>query len=247
MTTTMEQESAHDFYTLEELHLVEPLIEEPEILSNWKLNRLFGTLIVAQALEERRTFDGTPRVIGADEDGKAIESPNYKLDTMKATKAQKELHNQMRRDGIYNKDEHDIRTKWGRIWSALRIDEIPTAIIYPLAGVHDFFGNTRTLLPAELESPQFYRALELQEVTKEEFLKHIRVGVINVTQAFGVTELTTQENFDILVMSVMIDPDNPNYPSKTDMIKGTVKDICSKIKREVRKEIAKRKAAKLEK
>lgn len=235
MSIAIERLSAPEFYPEESRLPIEAPAEVLSIPSKWEVTRLFGMLMIAQYFEERGTFDGTMRVIGADEYGNAIESPNYKIDTMGITEQQKEVHNQMRRDGTFIKGVHDKRTKIGRFLAAFRIDEIPTAIIYPLAGVHKFYGNTRALLASELESPQFYTALERRGATKEQFLRNIRVGVVNVTQAFGVTELTTQDDFDTLVMSVLLDQNDTNYPSKTQMNIGTAKDIFSKIGREIRK------------
>lgn len=233
MSTAIEQESAPDFYRPDEYQVIEPVIDQIVPLPIWKVNRLFGLLMVAQYLEEKQKFDGTPRVFGADQAGNPIESPNYKIDTMGISAAEKEVHNQMRRAGTFIKGVHDKRKGWGRFLAATRIDEIPTALIYPLAGVHKFYGNTRPLLPAELESPQFYNALQIFGVTKAEFLSKIRVGVINVTQAYGVTEMITQADYDTLVMSVIIDPADPDYPSKTRMTVETAKDIVKKIGREI--------------
>lgn len=129
---------------------VQDEVEPQTQLSNWRITRLFGGLMIAQALTEHGIFDDTPRIYGVQDSDELLTLPHYKVRTMTdEVKAQAEYYRSI---GEFVKGVHDKRPGIRGLLAKLSLDEVP---VYPLMGgswlvrrrAPTAFGGTRKPRP----------------------------------------------------------------------------------------------------
>lgn len=212
--------------------------EEITQLPKWKLELFFGAMIVCDVLAEHTILDKTKRVLGRNALGEIIETEYYKPRTMPVqNEIEKAILKQKKADGTFIKGVDDKRTRLGSVIELFKIDEIFTTLLYPGLNVIKKWGNSRMIMMDDTKNPLFIQALEERGKTMEDFFDHYDPGGINIPQAFGITELKSIEDHQILMKSVFMEKDDPEYPSKFKMVYGTVRAQSKKIFQKIKSKI----------
>ena len=197
-------------------------IQSQTQIHNWRINLLFGGLILGQYLEEKGIFDGTPRIYGATIDDQPIVLPHYKFRTMHHQSAdEKAEEDYLRSEGIFIKGVHDShrRTRIGSFLAKHSIDEIP---FYPLIGVHKWFGKVRPILTKEQENTDFIQAASEYNMAPIDVFRNINgnIGYFCVMHTLGARVLDGVESWKKYIQASLTDDEQ--QPKKHHLIRSVL-------------------------
>lgn len=177
--------------------------------SNWQITRLFAGLIITQALTERGIFDDTPRIYGTTDEDELLILPHYKLRTM--SEEAKAEASALRAAGEFIKGVHDTRTGFRKFIAKTSLDEIP---VYPLMGVHNWFGDARPVLVEEKDNPELQQAVQEYGMSVQDVFSAMngRIGYFCTQHTFGARVMEGVSAWRSFIRSVIVDDEQ--RPSK---------------------------------